>query len=305
MLAILGALILIDRMTAYLFSTFIVLIAPLIIIIYSLMQSFKDGLILSVGVLIISFLLGDFELTYLIFIPVGIVVGLSYAYGAIKGVNRSTLALIAVITFVVGEVIASYVVYPILGFPVSQMIEEFKVSLDETSKLSGVDYLSLFNQSGINFDNMIVIIFLIATVLTGALEGLLVHILALFLLKRFKIKDLGRVNMLEIKPNKVVAYVSFLSMFVFFFRNKITNDTVLSVLLTISIIGIIILIYYGYMFVTLYGAIVLRRNLGGVCVILCLFFPVCLIAVVIMGFLYGAGPLRQYLENKVNSIKNG
>lgn len=305
MLSILGALILIDRLSAYLFSTFIVLIAPIIIIMYSLMQSFKDGLLLSVGILIISFILGNFELTYLIFIPVGIVVGLAYSYGAIKGVDRGTLALIAALTFVVGEVITSYVVYPILGFPVSQMIEEFKLSISETSKIGGIDYLSMFNQSGINFDKMIVVIFLIATVITGVLEGLLVHILALFLLKRFKIKDLGRVNVYEIKPNKIVAYACFLSMFGLFFRNKITNDTLLYILLTISLISAIILMYYGYIFITLYGAIVLRRNIGGIYVILCLFVPVLLIALIIMGFLYGAGPLRQYLENKVNSIKNG
>ena len=54
MLAIMGALILIDRMTAYWFTEFVVLIAPIIIIMYSAMQSFKDGLLLSVGVVIIS-----------------------------------------------------------------------------------------------------------------------------------------------------------------------------------------------------------------------------------------------------------
>ena len=98
LLAILGALILIDRMTAYWFTEFVVLIAPIIIIIYIAMQSFKDGILLSVGVIIISFLLGNFQTTYLIYIPVGVITGLLYGFGVKKGLDKTTLLFIACVT---------------------------------------------------------------------------------------------------------------------------------------------------------------------------------------------------------------
>lgn len=304
MLAIMGALILIDRMTAYWFTEFVVLIAPIIIIMYSTMQTFKDGLLLSVGVVIISFLLGNFQMTYLIYIPVGVVTGLAYSFALKRGLDKSTLLFIACVTYVVGEVIASYVIYPLLGFPITQMIEELKVAMDQSSSLTGFDYASVFKTAGLNFDKLLVIIYLISTIIMGAMEGLLIHILTIFLLKRFKIKDLGRVNLWDLKPNKVVAYISFLSLFTFFLKDKITNETLYYALFTIAIIGFVILLYYGYIFITLYGAIVLRKNIGAIFVLLAFIIPAILLALAIMGFLYATGPLRTYLEGKVNQIKH-
>lgn len=304
MLAILGALILIDRMTAYWFTEFVVLIAPIIIIMYSAMQSLKDGMLLSIGVIIISFLLGNFQTVYLIYIPVGVVTGLTYSFALNRGLDKSTLLFVACITYVVGEILASYVIYPLLGFPIAQMIEQLRTALDQSSALSGFDYIGALGSAGLNVDNMLVIIYLISTIIMGAMEGLLIHILSIFLLKRFKIKDLGRVNLWDLKPNRILAYISFLSLFSFFFKDKITNETVYYALFTIAILGIVVLIYYGYIFITLYGAIVLRKNIGAIFVLISFIFPGLLVALVIMGFLYATGPLRNYLEGKVNSIKH-
>ena len=304
MLAILGALIIIDRMTAYWFTTFVVLIAPIIIIMYSAMQSFKDGILLSIGVLIISFLLGNFQTTYLIYIPVGVVTGLAYSYGVIKGLDKSTLLFIACVTYAVGELLATYIIYPILGFPVAQMIEELKIAMDQAGGLSGFNYKDIFNAAGFELDKLLVIIYLISTVLTGAMEGVLIHIIVIFLLKRFKIKDLGRINIWDIKPNKVLSYVCMLSTFAFFFKDKINNEILSYVVLTLAILGFFILLYYGYLFITLYGVIVMRRNIGALFVILCFLFPVLFFVLMILGFLYGAGPLRQYLQDKMGLIKH-
>lgn len=304
MLAILGALILIDRMTAYWFTELVVLVAPIIIIMYSAMQSLKDGLLLSVGVIIISFLLGNFQTMYLIYIPVGVVTGIAYSFGVTKGLDKTTLVFIACSTYVVGELIASYVVYPILGFPVAQMIEELRVALNQAGSMAGFDYATVFNSAGFSFDKVLVIIYLLSTILMGAMEGLLIHILSLFLLKRFKIKDLGRVNLWDIKPNKVVAYISFLSLFSFFFRNSITNETLYYVLITIAILGSVVLLYYGYIFIVLYGAIVAKKNIGFIVVLFAFIIPALLIGLIIIGFLYATGPLRTYLEGKVNEIKH-
>lgn len=304
MLAILGALILIDRMTAYWFTEIVVLIAPIIIIMYSCMQTFKDGLLLSVGVIIISFLLGNFQMTYLIYVPVGVITGLVYSYGIIKGFDKTTLVFIAIITYAAGEVVASYVIYPLFGFPVAQMIEELKLAMNEVSSISGINYSDLFSLAGANFDKIIVFIYLVSVILLGAMEGVLIHILSIFLLKRFKIKDLGRLNLWEIKPNKVLSYISFISMFGIFFVNKISNDYLHYALMLIMIIGFIILVYYGYLFLCLYGAIVLRKNIAAFFILISLFIPVLFLSLIVMGFLYGTGPLRIYLENKINFVNH-
>ena len=304
LLAIFGALILIDRMTAYWFSEFVVLVAPVIIIVYSTMQSFKDGLVLSIGVLIIGFLLGNFQMLYVIYVPVGIITGLVYAYGVIKNKDKTTLLFMSCATYIAGELLAAYIFYPMFGIPVSQFITEFKTSLSEAGKTTGFDYAQIFASMKLDFDKVLVIMFFISNALTGATEGFLIHILSVFLLKRFKIKDIGSINIWDIKPNKVIAYIAFLSTFFFYFGNKITNENLYYTLFTISILGCVVLLYYGYLFICLYGAIVLRKNIAIIFILLALFIPFLLIALLIIGFLYGSGPLRNYLEEKVNQIKH-
>lgn len=298
MLAIVGALILIDRMSAYWFSELIVLIMPVIIIMYTAMHSFNDGLVLSVGMAIISFLLGNFRFIYLIYVPVGILTAIAYSYGLSKKFDKRTLLFIAILVYVVGEVIATFIIYPLLGFPINQMIEEFRVALGQSGSLIGFDYASFFSLAGLDFTKIILIIYIITTIFMGAMEGVLIHILTIFILRRFKILDLGNTNIFDLKPNKILSYICMLALFSIFLLSKIENEIVYYIVVTIAIIASMILMYYGYLFVILFGVMVLKRNVGSFFVLLAVFFPPLFVVLVFLGFLYGAGPLRKYLEGK-------
>lgn len=304
LLAIYGALVLIDRITTFWLTTFVVLIAPVVIIMYSAMQSLKDGIFLSIGIIILSFLLGNFNTTYLIYVPVGIVTGLTYSFGVSRNMDKRSLLLLAVITYLAGELLAYYIVYPMLGFPISQTIAEYKEIMNQAGNMSGHSYSDLFASAGIDFEKLVPILILVSTMITGAMEGVIIHLLSIFLLRRFKIKDLGVINIWESKPNKVLAYVSFLSTFALVLRELIPNENLYYFLLVLGVLGAIVLLYYGYLFVVLYGHIVLHKNVGGLYVIVCLFIPALLVFLICIGFLYGAGPLRTYLEKKMNIINN-
>lgn len=304
LIAIAGALILIDRITAFFFTELVVLIVPVIIIMYSSMHTVKDGVFLSIGLAIIAFLLGNLNLTYLIYVPVGIVTGLIYSFGVAKGMDKKSIMFLAILTYAIGEIIAMVVVYPLIGFPLKTMIEEYKLALTETGNITGYDFNAMFSSLGNNVDKLLGVIYIISIIFTGAMEGVLIHVLSIFMLKRFKIKDLGRLNLYDIKPNPVLAYVSFISTFSFFLKNIIKNETVFYILIGIGVIGVVILLYYGYIFMVLYGSLVLRRNIAMFVIIMALFMPVVFITLVIIGFLYASGPLRTFLENKVSEIQN-
>ena len=299
MLAIVGAMILIDRMTAFWFTELIVLIMPIVIIMYATMHSFKDGVMLCVGLLIISFLLGNFNMVYLIYVPIGIVTGLSYAWGVKKGMDKRSLLMTAIITYTVGELIATFVVYPLFGFPVAQMLEQYREAINSMGSFAGMDYSQIFSLAGIDLAKLIVILYVVSTIIMGVMEGVLIHILSIFLLKRFKIKDLGNTNLFEIKPNPPLAYASLLMTSLMYLVRYFNNETLYYIGITISICGFIILLYYGYIFVVLYSILVLRRNVGFLIILLCFLVPLLLYALMIAGFLYASGPLRAYLESKI------
>ena len=284
MLAIVGALILIDRMTAYWFTELVVLIMPVVIIMYTTMHAFKDGLMLCVGLLIISFLLGNFQYVYLIYVPVGILTGLCYGFGIKRGMDKRRLLMVSIITYVFGELIATFVVYPLLGFPVAQMLEEYRLAMSQAGSITGMDYSQIFSLAGLDFGKMIAIIYVISTIIMGAMEGVLIHLLSVFVLKRFKIKDLGTTNIFDLKPSPPVAYLAMLLASLSFFVSRVNNETIYYIMVTLSIVGVIILMYYGYLFVILYGVIVLRRNIGGLFVILCFLIPGLFVLLVVLGF---------------------
>ena len=304
MLAIMGALIIIDRMFGFFFDTFIVMIVPLVIIMYSCMNTVKDGMILSVGILILTFLLANFQFIYLIYVPVGIFNGLCYSYAVSKNKDTRTLMLVSIITYTLGEVIATFVVYPLLGFPISTMVESFMEEFKSMSNISGVNYLEVFTSSGFDLVKLIGIIYVVSTIITGIFEGFLIHILSVTFLKRFKIKDLGRINIYEVKGNKPLAYICLFMTSMLFFTKNITNETVYYLVTVLSILSAFVLFYYGYIFVILYGSMVLRKNIGFFVVLLSVFIPSLLMLLIIAGFLYASGPLRIYLERKVAEVQN-
>ena len=298
MLAIFGALIIIDRMTTYLFSEFLILIVPAVIIMYSCMHDLKDGMMISVGILIISFLLGNFQLVYLIYVPIGIITGLLYAWGVKKGLDKRTLMFLAMFVFIAGELLATMVVYPLFGFPLMTMIEEFKVSLQTMGSTAGIDYAQIFSLAGIDFSKIIVIMYILSTILTGVMEGFLIHIVSIFLLRRFKIADLGSVNLWDIRPNPPLAYVCMTLVFGLYFMRYINNETLYYGFIVLAVLAAIVLLYYGYIFVILYGSAVLHRNIGGFFVLLCFIFPYLMFVLMCFGFLYAAGPFRDMIERR-------
>ncbi|MBR4420948.1 MAG: DUF2232 domain-containing protein, partial [Erysipelotrichaceae bacterium] len=304
MLAIVGAVILIDRMIAYMFTELIVLLMPVVIIMYSTMHSLKDGVLLSVGMAIISFLLGSLQYTYLIYVPVSIATALIYAYGIRRNYDKRTLLFLAVAAYAVGELIATFVVYPLLGFPVRQMMEEYKLAFNQMSSFSGMNYSEVFAAAGLDFSNILFIIFIVSTIIMGATEGLLIHLLSIFLMKRFKIKDLGNTNIWDIKPNPLVAYIAmFFVIGLYFIRMFEPQSFMYNALLILGILSGVVLLYYGYLFIILFGVIVLHKNIGSFFVLLAFFVPVILMMLVICGFLYGSGPFRAYLELKLQQQK--
>ena len=308
MLAIVGAVMLLNMRMGGIFSVFITLVIPVTIIVYSARYTVKDGAVLAFAMGILGFVLGAAvsDLTSVIFYPVGALTGIAYSFGVPRNYPKQRLLFLAMAVFVIGEVLASFVLFPLLGFPIDRELEMLREVFTGTGNVFGDGtnpYAVVAEVFGNRLDVLILIVYILSTVLTGVMEGLIIHILAVFLLKRFKIRDLGSIALIDHEPNPLIAYAAFILQFVFFVTLKIEDTALYSILISFSLIGSIILIYYGYIFVMLYGRIVLKKNVT-VFLIFGMFFllPVVLPLLLICGFLYGSGPLRRYILSKRNPV---
>ena len=296
LLAIVGAVMLIDRQLSFIFQELIVMLAPAIIIIYATMYDLKDGAILSVSLLILGFLLGS---TYTFcYMPLSIIVGMGYSFGIKKDFDKTKLMLISMGLFILGEVLITFIVTPIIGISIPEQLTAIKETYDTAMSSFNIS-TSSFDTIGVNLDSLILIAFVLATILMGVSEGLIIHILSMFLLTRFKIKTLNKGNFISFNLHPIVAYICFVCFASLYFMPFINNETIKLIIITLSLIGAIILAYYGYVFLMIFLRYKTGRKSVGFLVILgiILLFPFSVIVLAILGFLYGTGPLKRVLIN--------
>ena len=300
LLAIIGALMLIDRQLSFMFSELILLGAPIVIAIYSTMYSIKDSIPLCVGLLALAILFG--YLTTYIYMPISVVVGLAVSYAIKKGYDRRKINIVAAIVYVIAEVVVVFLISPLLGISVANQIEALNVSFNEIATMSGMSFiLSSFN----NLSLFLLVMLVVSTILMGVMEGYLTGLLVSILLKRLKIKDIGFKSALDIKMPVYMAYILIFFTACSFIILRIpdlrTNYEALTyIILCLSSVASLILAYYGYLFVNIYFSMRYKKRSGLLVFLLVVFlFPFSYIILIVVGFLYGAGPLRKYLENSI------
>lgn len=293
LLALAGALMLIDRQLSFMLETFLLLIYPVVIIVYSSMYDLKDGAVLSFGLLVIGFLFGS--LTTHIYLPLAIILGIGYSYGVKKQFSKQQLLLVAVCLFILGEVLITFAIQPLLGLSIEQQLATLDEMMAAYTEAIGVQSM------GINLSLVMKASFVFAIFLVGLMEGFIVHMFAIMMLRRFKIKDIGSISVAELKISPLLAYLSFVALFGIFFAQKFESNENLFVILTICYMaGAVILIYNGYLFMLVYGRVVMQKNISLILILgIILLFPFSLFILIFLGFFYGAGPLERYLERKM------
>ena len=297
LLAIVGALMLLDRQLSYFFSTIILLLIPVVIAVYSTMYSIKEGGMLCVGLVVLTILFG--YLTTYIYMPISIIVGLAVSYGIKKGFDRRKLNIISMFIYIVAELLVAFVISPIFGISVASQLESITTTFNQMMKLYGATSISsMFS----NMSSLILICFVASTVLMGLLEGYLTGLLTTFVLKRMKIKDIAIKSPLDIKIPVYLSYVllafSALSTILMKIPNFEANySTITYIAMCLSAVSSLVLAYYGYLFIIIYTNARLGRNrIMLVFLAIILLFPLSYLILIVVGFLYGAGPLRTYLE---------
>ncbi len=295
LLAIIGAFMIIDRQLSYTFTYFIVLLIPIVIAAYSTMYSIKEGMMICVGLLAFTVLFGSIA-TY-IYMPVSIIVGLVNSYAISKGFDRRKVNIISMIIYVIAEILVVYLISPLLGMPVSSEIASYVETFNELSEKMGM--AATFNSLIGDVYSLIVVGLVFSTIVTGLIEGFLTGLLTAFVLKRFKIKEIGLNSPLDIKMPVWLAYtlMALSCLYMFALNSFIDNEIIKYVLLSISIFASMVLAYYGYFFVILYIKKSGRKvNIFLIILAIVLLMPLSYIILIVVGFLYGSGPLRKIIE---------
>lgn len=289
LLAIYGALLLIDRQFSFFLIEIIALAVPVLIIMFGNMYNYKDAIYFSLAILFIALIISPNPYSYF-YIPVGIIVGNAYNFMLYKNVRSKLIMLIITLIFAAADIAYMFTISPLfLGYGFDELVKEFGEMLNMLLSVVPVDF-------GIDTQKLIVTASYTSLLITSVMEGFLTHILVSFLFKRFKInkQSFNFRGMLVLSP--VPAYILIVGAALTFVAFKIDNDTITSIMFIIGSISTYVLAYYGYVYLLMFSRIRTNKNMTFLIILGIVFlFPMSLIVLMIIGFLYGAGPLKKYL----------
>lgn len=291
LLSLVGALMMANRyLTASYFDDMAFLPQTLVIIFYGVACGKKEAWMLSFGMAIITFLFGG-QIAWLLH-PIAIITANSYVHGVSKKWKTSQLFWTTLFFFVVGELIVALLSIPLLGLDFAKLIEEVR---DMTIGWMGSTNVALFPPA--IFDKLILMSFVFVSLFTSFLEAILIHFLALYLLKRFRLYQAEISSLADKSFPAVYSYMALLMVSSgFFLFHFLDQEVMFIMILCLVIIGGFYLCLLGFLFLIVWGKIYFGRNIAVFAFLLLLLVPQFLIFILLMGFLYGSGPLKQYID---------
>lgn len=284
-LAIVGAILILDRLLSGIFNVYVPIIISVIIILYTTEYTLKDGLILSFGTFVLCLLFGSIYL--LLYDVVAMIAGLLYGFLANRGADRRILLLGVSFVYIVGEFVLTIVILKLFGYG---DLEESYAIIKEVASYYNV---------AVN-EGLLALVYGLAIFFTGFLEGVLVHLLAIIILKKLKIKVIKSLSLDKLILNPIIAYAAFIFFMIMIVSlNYHINTALTYLIICLGLLSFVVLLVQGYIFLLVYGMIVYGKNLTWILILgIILLMPLSFFVLALLGFLYASGPLKRYLDKK-------
>lgn len=288
MLAILGAVMLLDRQTAGAISGTVLYLFPLPMVFYASKYGWKDSLTVLAALFALLFMLGTPQSVF--YVGFEAIIGTVYGAGIHAGTDNKRILIRTILMSVLLEITALFVFAAFFGYDINTEINEYK------NIVSG-----LFQQTGtelagsVDMDGLLRNIFLISIVLTGVLEGLITHAVSRIMLKRMHMKmppSTPLWNYFPLKWSGYLAIVGFAGFYLSLAR-PLSNELYQNLMQGAGIISMFYLAAFGFI-----GLLVIvprvwpsLRILAAVIAIVLLFTAAPLLA--LFGFLYITTDLHE------------
>ena len=116
-----------------------------------------------------------------------------------------------------------------------------------------------------------------------------------------KLEDAGAAAIMPLEPGTGMTYGCIALVFLMYIYNNflsdmVNNELVKYIVLCAGMMAFMVLVYFGYIYLAVYLKLRFGKNMTLFLMLgLILFFPLSLFILMIVGFLYGSGPLKKYI----------
>lgn len=288
MCALYAIVLLINRQTGGMIEYYFLFALPIPLVVYSARYDFKSSLVVCASVFFVSFMFALPQTWF--YIITSMFVGITYGSLVRKKVKNGILLSLTIFVSVLFTVLTTVVFASFFGFNVSADLMIYEQLINEF--LPGINA-----QLSMSLGKFVMVLFAIATVLTGVMEGILVHVLSNVLLRRLKV-EVHKIQPLSAwNPSKWSGYFAFIVFSLGCFSRYVTiNETMQTVLLIALTMAMLYLGVFGYIAALMIGMVKWNKNIS--LYLILLFFLVPTIAAPVLcglGFLYIVTDMKQDL----------
>lgn len=288
MLAILGAVMLLDRQTAGAISGTVLYLFPLPMVFYASKYGWKDSLTVLAALFALLFMLGTPQSVF--YVGFEAVIGTMYGAGIHAGTDNKRILIRTILMSVLLEITALFVFAAFFGYDITTEINEYKNIVSGLFQETGTELAG-----SVDLDGLLRNIFLISIVLTGVLEGLITHAVSRIMLKRMHMKMPPSTPLWNYYPPKWSGYLAIVGFAGFYLSlaKPLSNELYQNLMQGAGIISMFYLAVFGFI-----GLLVIvprvwpsLRILAAVIAIVLLFTGAPLLA--LFGFLYITTDLHE------------
>ena len=288
MLAIIGAVMLIDRQMAGAISGTVLYLFPLPMVFYAAKYGWKNSLAVLAALFALLFMLGTPQSIF--YVGMEAVIGTVYGAGIYSGTDNRRILIRTILMSVVLEIMALFVFSAFFGYDMTAELNEYKTLFSSMFQATGAE-----PGMAVNLDSMIRNIFIVSIVLTGVLEGLITHFVSRMMLKRLHFKLPPSTPLWEYFPPKWSGYLGMVGFAAFYWSiaRPLSEELYQNIMQGFGMIGVFYLAAFGFI-----GILVVvprvwpsTRKWIGIPAVLLLLTSAPLIA--IFGFLYITTDIHQ------------
>ncbi|MBQ6655109.1 MAG: DUF2232 domain-containing protein [Erysipelotrichaceae bacterium] len=306
--ALVGALLLINRQLANFLDVYLFWIIPLPVIVYSIKFGTRQSLIMAVAMVLTALITTGFQITTLFYVIGAVLAGLVYGYGLNHGRSATFLIMSVVLVSLVIAIVSTFVFSAAFGYNVAEEIEYLQTYIVEALQKVGLNPEDPSYKQFLNYQTLFQI-YIIATVLTSLMEGVLVHLLAYLVLRRLKM------TLPPMKPISSIYAPWWVKLFVFvtffaYMASKFTGITQYDNIITpLLVVAQCFCFFFGYIFLMTMASALLRdrRKIMLVSFLVVALFAVFAQILVFMGIfdIYSGFRKRLVERGSANAEQNG
>lgn len=281
MLAIIGAVILMDRQLAGTISSMVLYLFPLPMVFYSAKYGLKDSLPVLASVFILLFILGTPQMIF--FVGAEAVIGTVYGSGVHSQTESRIILFRTIILGGLVELLAMVVFASFFGYDIAMEIEEYQNIMDSLMVNTGTVLPTNFMST-----SSIRTLLVVSAILLGMLEGLLTHWISLIMLKRLRYTLPPSRPVAEYYPPVLTGYLALALMMGYYYTmfKTLENELLQTALEGFGLAGLVYLIVFGIIAICVLTPRVFPKLRRFILLIIVLLFFINSLIIAVIGFLY-------------------